>query len=240
MRLPLFIVAEVPAEGEALRLDGLRGSRAVRARQVHPGQTLLLGDGRGGTATAVVTASTGGRLDLVVGAHAAAPRPHPRLVVIQHVADPHRDALAVAELTELGADEIAPLAPEAVADRLEARGGARVAYWQALAREAAERSGRRWLPRIWPVYRAVTVLRRFQWGATGFVLDGTATADLSTVDIPQVGELVLVAGEQSILAAAEIAAVGYAVRVRRGEHVASSRSAAIAATATLAARLGRD
>lgn len=74
-------------------------------------------------------------------------------------------------LTEMGADEIAPLAPAAVADRWEGRrGGQVVRYWRAMAWEAAERSGRVWLPRIWPVYRIVTLVRRFQWGAVGLWL----------------------------------------------------------------------
>jgi RsmE family RNA methyltransferase len=161
---------------------------------------------------------------------------------MQGVATADRDELAVAELTELGADEIAPLAPAAVADRWEARRGALVLpHWRAVAREAAERSGRVWLPRIWPAYRIVTLLRRFEWGAHGFVLDGAATTSLTTVDISEMSEIVLVIGAGYGLDEEALAALARAgaARVRHGEQPPTSRRAATAATAALAARLGR-
>ncbi|HEU5471030.1 MAG TPA: hypothetical protein VFV67_10285 [Actinophytocola sp.] len=225
----LFLVDELPP-GDRFRLAGLRSGAARRARAHRPGQEVLLGNGRGGTARAVVTEVAGARLDLEVTGREFVPRPEPAVLVVHGVAGADRDGLAVAELTAAGAAEIAPMVPGPVADRWQRRDPA--PYWRRVARDAAERSGQVWLPRIGAVYRSV--VRRFEWGATGFVLDPTATESLSTVDLPTAGELVLVVpGDPGELAA--LAGAG-AIPVRHDPPEPDPRTAAIAAATALVNR----
>jgi 16S rRNA (uracil1498-N3)-methyltransferase len=77
--------------------------------------------------------------------------------------------------------------------------------------------------------------------SSSLVLDASAAARLSTVDLPTSGELVLVVGPEGGIAAAELAAftaVG-ARPVRLGETVLRTSTAGVAALSVLATRLGR-
>jgi 16S rRNA U1498 N3-methylase RsmE len=155
-----------------------------------------------------------------------------RLVVVQRVDTADAGALAVAELTGLHADEIAPLASEPhVLRKLPAR----LSTWRAVAREAADRSGRQ-PPRIDFVYGFVGLSRRIEWGAPALILDPAATTSLSTVDIPE-GELVLVAGCRTEQEMAVLDASPYVRRVRPEDPSANAYDTAVAAAAALARRL---
>ena len=75
----------------------------------------MLADGRGGTATAVVTAVGRGSLELTVIARGyVRRRPVPRLVVVQGIAKGDRGELAVQAMTEVGVDGIVPWAAVAL------------------------------------------------------------------------------------------------------------------------------
>ena len=62
MSLPLFLVESLDTEV----LDGPEGHHAADVMRLRVGERLLLGDGRGGVASAVVRAVGRGRLDLVI------------------------------------------------------------------------------------------------------------------------------------------------------------------------------
>lgn len=233
--VPLFLVADEPTRLPApggFRLAGLRGGRATRAGRLRPGDEVRLGDGRGGVADARVTSLGRDHLDLTVGVGTHLPRQTPGIAVVQRLDSPEADALAVAELTELGAAEISALAAPEVLGQVEARRGARVARWRKTALEAAERAGRVWLPRVGSVFGEDALQRRFDWGASGLVLDRDSVAKLSTVDMMELGELVVVVGEETRLD-------GHVRRVRLDEHAPDPRAAAVAAMTVLAAKLGR-
>ncbi|HEX6354880.1 RsmE family RNA methyltransferase [Actinophytocola sp.] len=227
MRPPLFLVSHVPTtlpDGE-FRLSGLRGSRATRAQELGPGDEIVLGDGQGGTATAVVTSVGRGHLDLKVDAATLTPQPHTTINVIQGVTSADPDELAVAELTALGASEISVLARPSVAAALPAT---LWKHWQKVAREAAERSGRPWLPRIEFVYTHERLQRRLDWGDGGFLLDPSADTTASTVDFS--GRTLLIADDPTP------DLDGWLRRVRLDEHPRNARDAAVAAMTILAAR----
>src|SRR5260221_9763487 len=141
------------------------------------GEELLLGDGRGGVASAVVKAVGRGRLDVSLTNRWYAEPPAPRLVVAQGIAKGDRGELAVQAMTEVGVDEIVPwAAARSVARWHDDRPLER---WRATAREAAKQARRPWLPVVSaPVSTPVLAPRGT------FVLHEEAADRRSTGDLP--------------------------------------------------------
>src|SRR5919112_5611442 len=146
MSAPLFLVDELPG-GSAYSLTGPEGHHAADVQRLRPGEALILSDGRGGTASATVTAVRRGCVDIAVNARHRADPPEPRLVVVQAIAKGDRGELAVQAMTEVGVDEIVPWAAfRSVAQWRGERGGRSRERWMATAREAAKQARRAWLP----------------------------------------------------------------------------------------------
>src|SRR5262249_43451395 len=83
--VPLFLVDARPP-GSDFVLDGPEGHHAATVQRRRAGESLLLGDGRGGTATAVVTAVGRGTLELSITTRGYVPPPARRLIVVQGIA----------------------------------------------------------------------------------------------------------------------------------------------------------
>ncbi len=98
MSAPLFLVEALPT-GDTLTLDGAEGHHAATVQRLRVGEELLLADGRGGTAGAVVTAVGRGTLDLSVTSRGYVDASVPRLVVVQGIAKGDRGELAVQAMT---------------------------------------------------------------------------------------------------------------------------------------------
>lgn len=246
MSVSLFLVDPLPA-ADQITLDGPEGHHAATVRRLRPGEEVLLADGRGGTAGAVVTAVGRGTLDLRVTSRGYAPPPDPRLVVVQGIAKGDRGELAVQAMTEVGADEIVPWAAARSVVRWQGERGARARQrWVATAREAAKQARRTWLPAVAgsdadPDLSGSAVARRLAAADGGFLLHEEATAGLATVPLPASGEIVLVVGPEGGIAPEEVAAFEAtgARPVRLGAEVLRTSTAGVAALAVLSARLGR-
>jgi 16S rRNA (uracil1498-N3)-methyltransferase len=234
--LPLFLLDELPAGGSVV-LDGAEGHHAADVARLRAGERLLLGDGRGGTASAVVTTAGKGRLGLSIMERWYARQPRPRLVVAQALAKGERGELAVQMMTEAGVDEIVPWAATRSVVLWKAERGTRAfERWAATAREAAKQARRPWLPVVSPPLPTAKLAERVT-----FVLHEEATARLSTVELPERDELVLAVGPEGGIAPDELDAftAAGAVPVRLGETVLRTSTAGVAALAVLSARLGR-
>ncbi len=233
MTLGLFLARELPPDGE-FTLDGPEGHHAADVARLRVGERLLLGDGRGTTAQAVVRAVRRGALDVsIVERWYAEPR-DPRLVVAQGIAKGERGELAVQAMTEAGVDEIVPWpAARSVAVWRDEKPLSR---WRATVREAAKQARRPWIPQV----SAPLPTARLAGRAT-LVLDSAASVPLSAAPLPERGEIVLVVGPEGGIAPEELeafAAAG-AVAVRLGDEVLRTSTAGVAALAVLSARLGR-
>jgi 16S rRNA (uracil1498-N3)-methyltransferase len=240
---PLFLVAELPA-GDTYTLAGPEGHHAATVQRLRPGQELLLADGRGGTAAAVVTAVGRGTLTLAVKSISYADPPDPRLVVVQGIAKGDRGELAVQAMTEVGVDEIVPWAATRSVVQWRSERGARARErWVATAREAAKQARRPWLPVVAgsPEESTASVGRRLSGAAAGFVLHEEAPARLAEVALPSSGDIVLVVGPEGGIAESELAAfeAAGAVPVRLGDTVLRTSTAGVAALSVLSARLSR-
>ncbi|PSK65667.1 Ribosomal RNA small subunit methyltransferase E [Micromonospora sp. MH33] len=243
MSAPLFLVEALPT-GDALTLDGPEGHHAATVQRLRVGEELLLADGRGGTAAAVVSAVGRGTLDLRVTSRGYVDASVPRLVVVQGIAKGDRGELAVQAMTEVGVDEIVPWAASRSVTQWRGDRGVRAREkWAATAREAAKQARRPWLPVVAgaPDESTSTVARRIAGAAAAFVLHEEADDRLTTVELPDAGEIVLVVGPEGGIAPTELAAFteAGARTVRLGPAVLRTSTAGVAALSVLSARLRR-
>jgi 16S rRNA (uracil1498-N3)-methyltransferase len=237
----LFLVDAVPS-GEILTLDGAEGRHAATVARLRTGERLLVGDGRGTTATAVVTAVGKASLDLRIETRGYAAPAEPRLVVVQGIAKADRGELAVQAMTEAGVDAVVPWAASRSVARWRDEGGGRPHQrWVDTAREAAKQARRSWLPVIAPPESTAAVCARLAASAAAVVLHEEAVRPMSTVELPSSGEVTLVVGPEGGIAPEELAAfdAAGAVVARLGATVLRTSTAGVAALAVLNARLGR-
>jgi 16S rRNA (uracil1498-N3)-methyltransferase len=238
--LPLFLVSELPP-GSGLTLDGPEGHHAAVVQRIRVGERLLIGDGAGSTARAVVRAVGKSTLDLAIEQRWYADPPAVRLTVAQGIAKGDRGELAVQAMTEVGVDEIVPwAASRSVAIWKGERGTKARDKWAATAREAGKQARRAWLPVVAPG-AVSTVELAGRAAAAMFVLHEEATAALTGVALPDSGDITLVVGPEGGISDDELAtftAAG-AVPVRLGESVLRTSTAGLAALCVLSVRLGR-
>jgi 16S rRNA (uracil1498-N3)-methyltransferase len=240
---PLFLVDDLPS-GPSYTLSGPEGHHAATVQRLRAGEALILADGRGGTATAEVTAVGKGAVEVRVIAREHTAEADPRLVVAQGIAKGDRGELAVQAMTEIGVDEILPwAASRSVAQWRGERGARSREKWAATAREAAKQARRAWLPVVGgePDCSTKQVAARLADAAAGFVLHEDSRMPLTSADLPSGGEIVLVVGPEGGIGDAERAAFeeAGAVAVRLGREVLRTSTAGVAALAVLSARLGR-
>ncbi|HEX7355639.1 MAG TPA: 16S rRNA (uracil(1498)-N(3))-methyltransferase [Mycobacteriales bacterium] len=238
MTRPVFRAVPLPDAGP-YRLLGPEGRHAAAVRRLRAGEELLLVDGTGGSARAVVTASHRDALDLQVCDPRRVPPASPRLTVVQALAKGEHAERAVDLLTEVGADEIVPWAAARSVVRWDgdrqARGRLR---WQAVADAAAKQSRRVWWPQVTPLASTAQVAGLVRAADLGVVLHEAAGRPLADVDVAAAGSVVLVVGPEGGIAPEEVDALG-AVACRLGPEVLRTSSAGIAAAAALLSRTGR-
>jgi 16S rRNA (uracil1498-N3)-methyltransferase len=240
---PLFLVDVLP-DGSSFTLDGPEGHHAATVQRLRAGERLMLADGRGGVATAEVTAVGRGSVDVTITGREFAAAADPRLVVVQGIAKGDRGELAVQAMTEVGVDEILPwAASRSVAQWRGDRGTKSRDRWAATAREAAKQARRSWLPVVGgaPDCSTRQVAARLTGAAAAFVLHEEATGRLAAAALPARGEIVLVIGPEGGISDAErdtFVAAG-ATAVRLGPEVLRTSTAGVAALCVLSARLNR-
>ncbi|MET8837745.1 16S rRNA (uracil(1498)-N(3))-methyltransferase [Micromonospora sp. NPDC004540] len=243
MSAPLFLVEALPT-GDTLTLDGPEGHHAATVQRLRAGEELLLADGRGGTAAAVVSAVGRGTLDLRVTSRGYVDASVPRLVVVQGIAKGDRGELAVQAMTEVGVDEIVPWAASRSVSQWRGDRGVRAREkWAATAREAAKQARRPWLPVVagTPDESTTTVARRIAGASAAFVLHEEADDRLTRADLPETGEIVLVVGPEGGITDTEVSAFQEAGArpVRLGPTVLRTSTAGVAAVSVLSTRLTR-
>ena len=236
MSAPVFLHDDLTAD--RLVLSGPEGRHAATVRRLRAGEAVDLVDGRGGRASCEVAGVASDEVLLDVRSRAFEPEPEPRLVLVQALAKGDRGELAVETATEVGVDEIVPWAAARCVVRWEgARGEKAHARWQATAREAAKQSRRSRVPVVAPPATTAQVAERLL-RSCALVLSEDARLPLSQVELPEVGEIVLVVGPEGGMTPEEVARMG-AVPVRLGPTVLRTSTAGAAAAAVVSSRSGR-
>lgn len=241
MSLPVFLgpVTGVAAGGQVV-VEGDEARHAVVVRRTRVGEQVVLVDGSGTAATGTVSATTKTTLAVEVTSVVVAPRPSPRITVVQAIPKGERAELAVEVLTEIGVDRIVPwAAARCVGVWRGERGEKALAKWRSTAREAAKQSRRSWLPEVTPMATTAAVVELLGAADVAVVLHEAATSTLAALPVPDAGEVVVVVGPEGGISDEELGAFGDAHVVRLGESVLRTSTAGVAAIAALLSRTTR-
>ena len=233
---PLFLLDPLPTAGPA-RLEGPEGRHAATVKRLRPGEAVLLSDGRGGLAHAVVDVAGRDTVDLTVTERADAAPPSPRVLLAQALVKGDRGELAVELATEAGVDGILPWRAARCVARWEEgpRGEKALARWRATVREAAKQARRPWQPVVEEPVGTAALARRVGAVDLAVVLHEGASDRLSDVAVPPRGDLLLVVGPEGGITDAEIDALveAGARPVRLGPEVLRASTAAAVALGAL-------
>ncbi|MFF4009139.1 16S rRNA (uracil(1498)-N(3))-methyltransferase [Streptomyces sp. NPDC001717] len=245
MTAPVFVVEEVPA-GPEFVLDGPEGRHAVSVKRLNPGEAVVLADGRGRWAEAVVKAAEGkDRLVVSVSGVFEEAEPAVRITVVQALPKGDRGEVAVETMTETGVDAIVPWqASRCITQWRGDRGAKSLAKWRATAREAGKQSRRVAFPEVAEAMSTKQVAALLAGADLAMVLHedrDTPSEALATAELPAAGSVVLVVGPEGGVSPEELAvfAEAGARPYRLGRSVLRTSTAGTAATAVLLARTGR-
>ncbi|MFF9562571.1 16S rRNA (uracil(1498)-N(3))-methyltransferase [Leifsonia sp. NPDC014704] len=226
--------------GARLSLTGAEAKHAATVNRTRPGESVLIGNGRGLVASGEVLVSTNTELTIDVESVSRVERAAPTITLVQALAKGDRDELAIQAATELGVDAVVPWAASRSVSRWE---GAKVAKgrerWATIVREAAKQSIRAWTPEVGEL-ATTKQIAALAASARVLVLEPDATDPLTGVE-PDGRDLVLVVGPEGGIAPQELAAFrdAGAELVRLGDTVLRTSTAGPAALAVLNASLHR-
>jgi 16S rRNA (uracil1498-N3)-methyltransferase len=233
---PVFLVDELPA-GERTVLDGPEGRHAATVRRLHPGEELMLCDGKGSVAACVVESAARDAVDLRLLRRWTEPVPQPRLIVAQALVKGDRGELAVELATEAGADAIVPWRAARSVARWEdgPRGAKALARWRATAREAAKQSRRAWVPEVLEPVSTAELAALIGRGAGALLLESSASTPIADAALPASGDLLVIVGPEGGTSGAELALfrTAGAQVVRLGQSVLRASTAAAMAVSVL-------
>jgi 16S rRNA (uracil1498-N3)-methyltransferase len=226
--------------GGRLSLTGAEAKHAATVNRTRPGETVMVGNGRGLIAYGEVIESTSAVLTIEVETVTRVEAARPSITLVQALAKGDRDELAVQAATELGVDRVVPWAASRSISRWE---GPKVAKgrdrWATIVREAAKQSIRAWVPEVGEL-ASTAVVARLCADARVLVLEPDAELRLTAVR-PDERPLVLVVGPEGGIAPRELDLFreAGAELVRLGDTVLRTSTAGPAAMAVLNASLGR-
>ena len=243
MTEPLFFtadsVANWPAVGADFTLTGPDGRHAATVRRIRPGESILVGDGRGQGVRGVVREVGRDTVQLDVTESLAAPVPARRLVVAQALAKGDRAELAVEMLTEIGVDEIVPWpAARSIVRWSGDRGDRSLAKWRATAREAAKQSRRLRVPVVTEPLTTSELADRAERTPLTLVLHEDAPTWLGDVDRSEEGDILIIVGPEGGIVPDELKAFAGAgaCPVRISDGVLRTSTAGVVAVGLLRGR----
>ena len=194
--------------------------------RVRVGETVRVGDGRGRTATATITAVQKQLVGLELGEIAQAPPLQPALTLAFAVPRPSRADWLVEHATEVGVQSLQPLWTERSRPQ-----GLRADRWRKVAAAAAGQCARAWLPEVHEPIELTKLLERPPEGVR-------LLADTDGSPIEFAGDAVaavLLIGPEGGFSPQEreaAAAAGFAT-VKFGAHILRTETAALVGAAIL-------
>ena len=242
MSVPHFF-AGAPKPGEPVVLSSEDAGHAVRSLRLRPGDEFTTSDGLGALARCRVVRAERLLVEGEVLERTTEERPRPVLTVL--LAPPKGDRLtwAVQKLVEMGTDEIVLVEAARSVRRWRGERADRVALrLEAVAREAAKQSRRRFLPRVGgpvPWNEAVVAPAG---GLLVLLWERARTGLLEALPTEAPGEVALVVGPEGGIPDGDVRDAEEqegAVVVSVGPTVLRSETAAVAGAAVVLARYGR-
>jgi 16S rRNA (uracil1498-N3)-methyltransferase len=239
---PLFFVsAEQLAgatAGSELILAGSEGRHGATVKRIGLGEQVLLTDGVGHRADAVVASVGVGTLGLHLSAITLEREPDSRFVLIQALAKGDRDEQAIEAATELGVDEVVPWqAARSIVIWRGERALRSLRKWQSVVLAATKQSRRTRIPMVGDLADQGAVLTRIKEARLALVLHEEAGQPLAGLALPPAGDVLVIVGPEGGVAPDELSAfvAAGAVPVRLGHGVLRSSSAGPAALAVMCA-----
>jgi 16S rRNA (uracil1498-N3)-methyltransferase len=239
---PLFFVSgdqlAGASAGSEIILDGPEGRHGATVMRIGVGEQVLVTDGVGHRAEAVVESVGVGTLRLRLQAILLERQPDSRFVLVQALAKGDRAEQAIEAATELGVDEVVPwqAARSIVVWRGE-RAGKSLRKWESVVLAATKQSRRTRVPLVSGLADHPAVMARIESAALALVLQEDAQQPLVGLALPESGDVVVIVGPEGGVAPDELSAflAAGAVAVRLGPTVLRSSSAGPAALAVLSA-----
>jgi 16S rRNA (uracil1498-N3)-methyltransferase len=239
---PLFLVAADrlagATQGSVIVLDGPEGRHGASVLRIGVGEQVLLADGVGHRAEAVVKSVGAGELHLSLQAITQEPQPDSRFVLIQALAKDDRDEQAIEAATELGVDEVVPWqAARSIVIWRGARAARSMRKWESTVLAATKQSRRTRVPLVSEPANHKAVIQRIEQAALALVLHEEAALPLVGLELPASGDVLIIVGPEGGIGPEELSAfvAAGAVAVRLGPGVLRSSSAGPAALAVLSA-----
>ncbi len=146
-----FYIPPAAWNPDALALDEGESHHALNVLRLQPGEKIVVFNGEGTEATALIAPDSTKRAVRLTVVHRAKTPPLPcRITLAQAVPKGKNMDLIVQKATELGAAEIAPLLSERTVSKVEDNesAAAKQAKWQGTVIEAAKQCGQNWLPSV--------------------------------------------------------------------------------------------
>ena len=242
MTAPVFLVPAEALHSDVVVVDGDEGHHAARVLRVRAGEAVVVTDGRGASVEGVVHDVDGGTVRVSVLRREQLPLPQPRIVVAQAVPKGDRAELAVQLMTEVGVDVVVPWMARRCEVRWDGDRAAKArARWQRTADAATKQARRRWALQVDPPATTADLVERVGSAAGALVLDAEASQPLSGLEVPSMGDVLLVVGPEGGLDPDEVGALedAGAVSCRLGPTVLRTSSAGAVAAALLLAATAR-
>lgn len=147
--LPLFYAPDLSADRSQITLDGAEAVHMVKARRLREGDQVLLTNGAGGMAQAVIAEVTerGKAVRLQVENHTRQPAPKREIRLYVAMPKGDRQTTLIDMATQLGVSAIVPLNTRYSVVKPNEKAMAR---WQRQVLEAAKQSRRAWFPVVTP------------------------------------------------------------------------------------------
>ncbi|GEL16872.1 16S rRNA (uracil(1498)-N(3))-methyltransferase [Pseudonocardia asaccharolytica] len=242
---PLFLVDALPTGEEAV-LDGPEGRHAATVKRLRRGEELVLADGRGGLAPAVVEAVTGrDTLAVRIVHRLRVDPPAPRVLLAQALVKGERGELAVELATEAGIDGVLPWRAARCVAKWEPgpRGDRALERWRGTVRAAAKQARRPWVPWVEEPLDTRALARRAAAADLALVLHEAAADGLADIagQLPERGDVLLAVGPEGGVSDAELdelVAAG-ARAVRLGPEVLRASTAGTVALGAISALTSR-
>jgi 16S rRNA (uracil1498-N3)-methyltransferase len=192
MSLPRFFIDDL--QPGIVTLSQREGRHLQHARRLHPGDEVVLFNGRGDEGFGALSATAGSRkgpLEVEIRALRHRPRPIPHLTLAVALPKGPRQDWLIEKCTELGVAAIQPI----ITRRSIAQASAhRLTRWRQTAIEAAKQSGQAWLPELLDPLDFPDALARAS-GQT-HVLIASATARASASSLPGTERVIVFIGPE--------------------------------------------
>ena len=240
---PLFLLPTGAFSGEEVVLDGPEGRHAATVQRIGTGESVVVSDGAGNGARCLVLDAADGALRLRVTERLTDPSPALRLVLAQALAKGDRDLQAVETATELDVEEVVPWQADRSIVRWRGdRAAKALRKWDQTIVAATKQSRRLRRPLLADPVGRRGLLDRAARADLVLVLHEEAQEPLSTVQLPDAGEVLLVVGPEGGISPEELRELvdvgGRAVRL--GRSVLRTSTAGPAALAVLGAASSRS